>query len=203
MENGELLTRATIWVSIVGYAVGSVIFALSRRRANSTRATRSARRPCGQKWDSAARVVWSVACASLIAHFICAFQFYHAWSHAAAYSDIARQTEELLGLNWGGGLFINYSLLAAWIVDIGWWWRSGLDSYRRRPWWLVALWHGLFIFIIFNATVVFGDGNVRWLGLVISLMLTFTWQDITRRSRNLQAKNRSTKSHEETRSSYS
>jgi hypothetical protein len=163
MAMGEFLTRSTIWFSIVGYVVGSVIFALSpspRRRAHR---------------DLAARVVWTVACASLIAHFISAFQFYHAWSHAAAYRDTARQTQEVFGFNWGGGLFINYALLIAWIVDIGWWWRRGLDSYRQRPWPLVAVWHGFLIFIIFNATVVFGDGIVRWLGLATCLLLTLTW----------------------------
>jgi len=159
MDTGELLTRGTIWVSIAGYAIGSVLFAISysrRRRA---------------EWESATRVVWTIACASLIAHFISAFQFYHGWSHAAAYEDTARQTHELFGLNWGGGLFINYALLIAWMIDIAWWWRDGLNSYRQRPWPLVIAWHGLLIFIIFNATVVFGDGIVRWIGLVICLML--------------------------------
>lgn len=180
MGIGEFLTRGTIWFSIVGYTLGSVIFALfssPQRRA---------------QWDSAARVVWTVACASLIAHFISAFQFYHGWSHQAAYRDTARQTEELFGLNWGGGLYINYALLIAWIADVGWWWRAGLDSYPKRPWPLVALWHGFLIFIIFNATVVFGDGIVRWLGVTICLLLTLTWLHIVRRLRNLRPNNRST-----------
>lgn len=165
---GEFLTRSTIWLSLVGYTLGSVIFALSsspRRRA---------------QWDSATRAVWTAACASLIAHFISAFQFYHGWSHQAAYADTAQQTQELFGINWGGGLFINYALLLAWIVDIAWWWRSGLDSYRRRPWTFFAAWHGFLLFIIFNATVVFGDGVVRWLGLAICLLLTLTWLRIVR-----------------------
>jgi len=169
---GEFLTRGTIWVSMVCYAVGSVIFALSRGRAASS----SGR----ERWDSAARVVWTVACTSLVAHFVSAFQFYHGWSHEAAYRDTSRQTEELFGLNWGGGLFINYALLIAWMVDIAWWWRSGLDSYRKRPCPLVALWHGFLIFIIFNATVVFGDGIVRWVGFAICLLLTLTWLRIVR-----------------------
>jgi hypothetical protein len=168
MYIGEFLTRATIWVSIVGYLIGSVIFGL----ASSSRR----RKP----WDSAARVVWTIACVSLVAHFISAFQFYHAWSHTAAYRDTARQTEELFGLDWGGGLFINYALLIAWIVDIAWWWRSGIDSYRKRPRLLVALWHGLFLFIIFNATVVFADGIARWAGLAVSLLLIITWLRIVR-----------------------
>jgi len=162
---GEFITRGTIWVSIVGYALGTVVFAFSRGRA---------------RWDSASRVAWTVACASLIAHFISAFHFYHGWSQAAAYRDTARQTEELFGLNWGGGLLINYALLIAWMVDVGWWWRSGIDSYRQRPWPLVALWHGFLIFIIFNATVVFGDGVVRWVGLAICLLLSLTWGHIVR-----------------------
>jgi hypothetical protein len=165
MYIGEFLTRSTIWVSIVGYTLGSVTFALSRGRT---------------QWDSAARVVWTLACASLIAHFISAFQFYHAWSHAAAYRETARQTEELFGVNWGGGLFINYALLIAWTADLAWWWRSGLDSYSKRPWPLLALWHGFFIFIILNATVVFGNGIARWLGVAICVLLTFTWVRIVR-----------------------
>ena len=173
MDTGEFLTRSTVWVSIVGYAVGSVFFALSSsaRRSEHLEST---------QWDSAARIVWSVACASLIAHLISAFHFYHGWSHQAAYADTARQTQELFGLNWGGGLFINYALLLAWIVDIAWWWQSGLDSYCKRPWPLVIAWHGFLIFIIFNATVVFGGGMVRWLGLAICLLLALTWLYIVR-----------------------
>ena len=168
MDMREFLTRGTIWISIAGYAIGSVIYAMSyatRRRA---------------RWDAATRVIWTIAWASLTAHFISAFQFYHSWSHAAAYADTARQTREAFGLNWGGGVFINYALLIAWIVDIAWWWVRGLDSYRKRPLPLVLAWHGFLIFIIFNATVVFGDGIVRWIGLVICLMLILSWVRIIR-----------------------
>ena len=168
MNIEEILTRSTIWVSIAGYAIGSVFFALSY----------SSRRK--GEWDSATRVVWTIACASLIAHFVSAFQFYHGWSHAAAYEDTARQTHELFGLNWGGGVFINYALLIVWIIDIAWWWRSGLDSYRQRPWPLLVAWHGVLIFIIFNATVVFGDGIVRWIGAGICLLLALAWVRIIR-----------------------
>ena len=96
MEIGEFLTRATIWLTIVAYVVGSVVFALARGRA---------------RWDSATRIAWTIAVVSLIAHFICAYQFYHHWSHQSAYLDTARQTEAVTGLNWGGGLFINYAFL--------------------------------------------------------------------------------------------
>ena len=94
--SGEILTKVTIWITIAGYAAGAAAFALSRER---------------YKWDSAARLAWTVACVGLLAHVAFAFHFYHGWSHGAAYRDTARQTDEVVGLNWGGGLYVNYALL--------------------------------------------------------------------------------------------
>lgn len=165
MDTGELLTRTTIWIAILAYAAGSVVFALSRRRL---------------EWDSATRVIWTIGCLSLFAHFVCAYHFYHGWSHDSAYLDTARQTKEVIGLNWGGGLFINYAFLTIWIVDIAWWWLGGVRSYRTRPWALVLAWHCFLIFIIFNATVVFKHGMVRWVGLAISICLCVAWIVIAR-----------------------
>jgi hypothetical protein len=160
METGEFLTRATIWTTIVAYTVGSVLFAVSRGRS---------------RWDSATRIAWTIAVIALIAHFISAYQFYHHWSQRFAYLDTARQTEEVIGLNWGGGLFINYAFLLIWFVDVSWWWLRGLASYRTRPWPVIALWHGFVLFILFNATVVFKDGMVRWVGLVVCLIMLIAW----------------------------
>lgn len=165
METGEFLTRATIWITIVAYAIGSVVFALARGRASR---------------DSAARLLWTISVVFLIGHFICAYQFYHHWSQESAYLDTARQTNEVVGLDWGGGLFINYSLLAIWTIDVGWWWLRGLNSYRTRPWPVVAAWHGFLIFILFNAMVVFKHGVVRWVGLVICLVLLLSWARIAK-----------------------
>jgi hypothetical protein len=167
MSRGELLTRGTIWITILAYATGSVIFALAAKTA----------------WgDATARIAWTVACAILFVHLIAAFHYYHGWSHHAAYLDTARQTEKVVGLNWGGGLFINYALLFAWTLDLAGWWRKGLRSYRRRPWPLIAVWHGFLIFIIFNATVVFKGGVVRWAGLAVCLVLVLSWLMIARRN---------------------
>lgn len=157
---GELLTRATIWLAILAYTVGSGVLAFSRNRSYGL---------------YAARAAWTIGCIALIAHFICAFHFYHDWSHESAYRETARQTEEVVALNWGGGLFINYALLIAWLVDIGWWWLGGITSYFNRRWLLVFTWHAFLIFIIFNATVVFKSGIVRWVGLAISLFLVISW----------------------------
>ena len=122
-----------------------------------------------------ARLAWTIGCAALVAHFICAFNFYHAWSHESAYIDTARQTAAVFAINWGGGLFINYAVAILWITDVAWWWFAGLSSYRQRPWLLTLIWHSFLIFIIFNATVVFEDGLARWIGLLVCLTMCLSW----------------------------
>jgi hypothetical protein len=119
-------------------------------------------------------MAWTFGCVSVLIHVVCAFHYYHNWSHAAAYRETARQTLEVTGFDWGGGLFINYALVAGWIIDVVWW-RRGLDAYRNRPAWLSATWHGFLIFIIFNATVVFKTGPLRWIGLGLCLWMAFLW----------------------------
>ena len=163
MSSGEFLTRSTIWLAIAGYAIGTVVFATARRRVDANR------------W---ARLAWTIGCAALLAHFASAYEFYHAWSHASAYADTARQTAEVFKVNWGGGLFINYAVATLWFADVTWWWFAGLDSYRRRPLLLTLLWHGFLIFIIFNATVVFKDGLIRWIGLFVCVVLCVSWVSI-------------------------
>jgi hypothetical protein len=165
MSSGEFLTRSTIWISITAYAIGCVIFATARRQ------------PDADRWT---RLAWTIGCTALLVHFISAFHFYHAWSHASAYLDTARQTAEVFAINWGGGLFINYAVALLWIGDVAWWWLAGVNSYRRRPWLLTLIWHSFLIFIIFNATVVFKDGPTRWIGLLICLSLCLSWLFINR-----------------------
>lgn len=160
MSSGEFLTRSTVWVSIVAYTAGCVVFATARRNA-------------GTDWW--VRFAWTVACAALLAHFICAFNFYHAWSHEAAYIDTARQTAEVFAMNWGGGLFINYAVAILWTSDVAWWWVAGLHSYRQRPWLITLTWHSVLLFVIFSATVVFEDGLARWTGLLVCLTVILSW----------------------------
>jgi hypothetical protein len=157
-EIAQVITKGAVWLAILAYAIGIALFAYNRSRALA-----------------AVRVAWTAACVALIAHFTSAFHFYHHWSQESALLDTARQTKGVIGLNWGGGLFINYAVLSLWIVDVGSWWLKGIDSYRRRRRLIVLLWHGFLIFIIFNATVVFKDGIVRWVGVITSLSLVASW----------------------------
>ena len=159
MSRGELLTRITIWVAIGGYAMGAALSLLRRESL---------------KWQARARWAWTAGCAALVAHIICALHYYHTWSQESAYRETARQTAEVTGSDWGGGLYINYVFISMWIADVVWWWR-GLDVYRRRHWLITALWQGIFVFMLFNATIVFKTGLTRWLGVGLYMSLLAFW----------------------------
>jgi hypothetical protein len=159
MTDGELLTRLTIWGTLCAYAIGAGTLLVAQQR---------------QPWLASARWAWTSACAFLLAHIGFAFHHYHSWSHGDAYQNTARQTAELTGLNWGGGIFLNYLLIAAWLADVVYWWAAPEQHVQRSPR-LTALWHGFVFFMIFNGAVVFGSGPVRWFGILISTGLLVLW----------------------------
>lgn len=155
---GELLTRGAIWLALGSGLLGAVGDHLCRSVP---------------RWRSLARWAWTAACAAFLAHVISAFHYYHDWSHTAAYRETARRTAEIFGVNWGGGLFVNYAFTAAWIADAIWRWKP--ESYRRRPRFLVAAWHGLFLVMVLSATVIFEAGLARWIGLLLSSAFVLLW----------------------------
>ena len=154
MLDGKILTLWTIRAAAALYAVSVIVWI--RRR------------------DRSARLTWTLACLLYLAHVGCAFNFYHHWSHSAAYEDTSRRTAQLLGMSWGAGLYFNYIFTVVWIMDVIWWWR-GVALYRSRPQWVHTSVHTFFAFMFFNATVVFATGPVRWLGLVATATLGFMW----------------------------
>lgn len=159
MSTGELMTRLPVWVTLTAYFAGAVLITLSRRKPQLERP---------------ARWVWTIAVISLLIHVGCAYHFYHGWSQESAYQETARQTALVTGLQWGGGLYINYFLIGFWIIDVGLWWR-GLEQYRRRSATLSVIWQAFLIFVIFNATVVFKTGALRFIGLILCGILCLVW----------------------------
>jgi hypothetical protein len=106
---------------------------------------------------------WTVGCVAYVLHVLAAFEFHHSWSHAAAYEQTARQTAEVVGRAFGAGVFVNYLFTLLWVGEAMWWWIDE-RSFLRRATWINRTWLAFFFFIVFNATVVFEDGPVRWLG---------------------------------------
>ncbi len=111
---------------------------------------------------------WTAGFLLYVAHVGAAFEFVHGWSHGAAWRETERQTAELMGSGWGGGLWFNYVFGVLWAADV---WRLWREADWGQWWnWLV---HGFFAFLFFNATVVFGRGPIRWVGIA-----GFAWMAI-------------------------
>jgi hypothetical protein len=159
MSRGEFLTRLSIWLALAAYAIGAGMQLRARGR---------------MRWREGARWAWTLGCGCFLVHVVCAFAFYHQWSHAAALRETARQTAELTGWRWGGGLWFNYLFAAAWLADVLWWWFAPASFARRLPR-LHALWHGFFFFMVFHGAIVFGHGPVRWLGVLVCGSLAGLW----------------------------
>src|SRR5947209_7649561 len=117
MDLGEWFTRGTARVAVMLYLLALSLRLLADGRRN---------------WQASARWSWTVGGIAYLLHVICAFQYYHDWSHAAAYTATARQTAAVVGWDWGGGLYANYVFTVVWLADILSWWRSR-DRYATQP----------------------------------------------------------------------
>jgi hypothetical protein len=111
--------------------------------------------------DRWARWAWTVGCAVYLVHVAFAFQFLHHWSHAAAVEHAARRTQEVVGFEFGAGIYVNYVFTVLWLADVVWWWQRGRVGRSTSPayYWTVQ---AIFAFMMFNATVVFGPTFWKW-----------------------------------------
>lgn len=157
---GELLTRWTVRAALALYALALVW----RLEGKSSRA---------------ARWMWTIGCVAFVVHVLCAFGFFHHRSHMEAYAETARRTKELVGWDWGGGVYFNYAFALVWILDSIWWW-SGIEKYERRSRIVEWLIQGFMAFMWINATIVFGSGVIRWVGAAVTFALMFLYYRLWR-----------------------
>ena len=146
---GEWIVRGSVWLALLCYPAGPLGIAVSTIP--------------GQR---RARIVWSLGCAAFLVHVASSFDVFYGWSHSVALSETARQVAELTGRPFGAGIYLNYLFTVIWVLDAVWWW-SDAASYRRRSR-IALVVHAFFLFMIFNATVVFEAGAVRIMGLVVT-----------------------------------
>lgn len=133
-----------------------------------------------------ARLAWTLGYIVFLIHVALAFHFYHHWSHAEAWESTARQTEAAIGLAWGGGLYANYLFILVWGLDVVWWWVWPY-SYRARVMIIERVIQGYLAFIVFNATIVFGSGVVRWFALAGFVGLGYLlWCQLSKPAKRLQ-----------------
>jgi hypothetical protein len=167
MSAGELLLHGAVWLSLTAWTFGSALWTVDRPNPGQD-AHDEMTRPVRSQ-----RFWWTLGAFSLAVHFVLAMQLRHHWSHAEAVADTARQTHAKFGLNWGGGVWFNYTLIAVWLADAAWsWvapaqWRAALVPHRILQGYLFFMWC--------NGAVVFAAGPVRWFGLVACGHVVWSW----------------------------
>jgi hypothetical protein len=112
----------------------------------------------------AARWLWTLGWAAYVVHVVTAFHFAHHWSHAQAVGHVRAAS------GWREGIYFSHLFTLIWTADVLWWWARPA-GYSARPRWVGWLLHGFMAFMVFNATVVFEAGPVRWAGAVLFLGL--------------------------------
>ncbi|MFT5107893.1 MAG: hypothetical protein ACI9UA_003528 [Pseudoalteromonas tetraodonis] len=157
MTTYDLTMRGTIWFALALYVAGEV----GRLAWRSGRGG-DAGRP---------RLAWALGIGFYLLHVVLAFGGFHGWSHAAAYDFTAQQTESLVGMRWGGGIYLNHLFTAVWLAEIIAWWCAP-ERYRRRAGWIDQSLRLFFAFMIVNGAVIFVAGPQRWLGtLLVAILL--------------------------------
>lgn len=111
---------------------------------------------------------WLAGWLFLCVHVAAAFDLVHGWSHAAAFEHTKRTS----GV--GEGIFVNYAFVLLWGADVLWLLLHPA-SYARRPRWVGWILHGFLAFVMFNATVIYGTGLARWVGVAAFTLLAVQW----------------------------
>jgi hypothetical protein len=118
-----------------------------------------------QGWGRPVRWAWTLGWLTFLIHVGLAFHHAFGWSHEAALAH----TRTRSGM--AEGIYVSYAFTLAWGVDVAWWWLAPITFARRSPWWDRIL-HGFLAFIIFNGTVVYETGVIRWVGAAAFALLT-------------------------------
>jgi len=152
------LLYTTVWAALAAFGLGETM-----RRVAAPR-------------EVAARRAWWTHTAGLILmaiHIAIAMGVVHQWSHASAIEATARQTDDVYGLSFGGGVFINYVFVGVWAVD-AWWWRARtpprIDETSLR------LLRVLYLVVLVNAAVIFASGWRQLAGAAFIGWLLWAWR---------------------------
>lgn len=116
------------------------------------------------------RAVWTFGCLAFLSHLAAAFLIFHHGSHQHALEHTARETERILGISFGEGIYFSYLFALVWVFDVGWWWLSE-QSYLQRALWIQRLILKYLFFIAFNGAIVFEEGPTRVVAIVVFVLL--------------------------------
>jgi hypothetical protein len=186
----DLIVRGSIWLAIACFVAAHAGF----RRAVSP----------GEQARWALPAYW-IGFALALTHFLAAFSWHYGWSHARAVAVTAEQTARVFGINWGGGVWVNYAFLAAWLTDAsvqtsrrrggpsalpGWSGPSGpptagaqAPAYRgpdRRRRRVRVVLRAFFLIVIANGAIVFVAWPMNVVGTVMVAALIWAWRPAIR-----------------------
>lgn len=113
---------------------------------------------------------WTVSYLLFVLHVLAAFHFVHHWSHEHAYQATARQTRELMGLEYGEGVYFNYLFMLLWGGLV---WQTWYPGLVQGQWLRVlsALSLIYLLFIAFNGVIIFKSGWLRMSGIGTTAVL--------------------------------
>jgi hypothetical protein len=166
-DYGDALTRNTIRLSLCWFTA-ALFLMIGMSPADWSASTLRGR---------FARWCWTWALIAYLVHLAMAFHYFHHWSHAHAFEH----TRQASGL--GEGIYFSYFFSLLWSADTSWWWLRPTKYAARRAW-LHRLIYAFLLFIVFNGTVVFAAGPVRWAGAATTAALAVAWWITARRARS-------------------
>ena len=183
---GQAITRYTIWLALGLYScviLSRRIKAIASHGADvsgSAEELHDSRDPGirANEWSMAERIGWLLGAVFAGCHVLAAMHVYHQWSHQRAYQHVTEETQRLLGVELGWGIYVNYVFILVWILDatvpllLPTEHQNAYGTRLRQPI------HGFIGFIVINGAIVFTDGVTRWIGLAVLavwLVLGIPW----------------------------
>jgi hypothetical protein len=157
-SSGDDLTRNPVRLALLYYAAAASLLLLIPPAEEATQSARV----------RLARGLWTLAWAAYLVHVGMAFHHFHDWSHAEA----VEHTRRAGGL--GEGIYFSHLFTLVWTADVLFWW-GWPARHANRPAWITRALHGYMAFMIFNATVVFASGWMRWAGVALFAVLGTRW----------------------------
>jgi hypothetical protein len=167
-DAGDALIRNTIRLSLAWLLVALLLMLRLRREAWAA----------GTPLGRIARWCWAWGCVVFLVHLWMAFHYYHHWSWRHA----LEHTRRVAGV--GEGIYVSYMFTWLWIADAAWWWARPA-SYAQRSAWIGRALHGFMLFIVFNGTVIYETGPIRYAGLGGLLILVAEGLNSFRERRSL------------------
>lgn len=118
--------------------------------------------------------LWFAGALLCIVHTVAVLDVRYAWDHDAAVRATGAQTNAVYGLDWGGGIYVNYLFIAAWFGEAVWWRLDRLGYFAQPRAMRMAL-RSFYLVVLLNATVIFAAPIRRAFGVALIAALLIVW----------------------------